>query len=407
MKQSLEFIPTLKDISSDAVIQSHKVMLKGGYVHQVAAGIYTYLPLGLRVIKNIEKIIREELNNIGCSELLMPTLHPKSLWDETNRWDAYGDNLMRLTDRHNREFALGPTHEEVITDLIRTYVKSYKKLPLALYQIQTKFRDEFRPRFGLMRGREFVMKDLYTFHESKQELDEWYDKVAQCYKNIFTRCGLKFVQVEADNGDIGGDSSHEFMALCDIGEDTITYCDKCGYSANVESSNLKANDPCPKCDAKILEAKGVELGHIFQLGTKYSQQMNANINNKDGSLSPIIMGCYGIGVSRIVMAVLEQCSIENKVIWPEQLKPYDIHLIIGNMKDEDVVKKAYEIENMFTKKGLSVLLDDRSERMGSKLKDADLIGIDKRYVFGKDFKDGFVEYTYKNEAPELVRLENL
>ncbi len=407
MKQSLEFIPTLKDVSSDAVIQSHRIMLKGGYAYQVAAGIYTYLPLGYRIIKNIEKIIREELDAIGCSELLMPTLHPKSLWEETNRWDAYGDNLMRLTDRHGREFALGPTHEEIITDLIRTYVKSYKKLPLALYQIQTKFRDEFRPRFGLMRGREFIMKDLYTFHDNKEELQEWYDKVSKCYENIFRRCGLKFVRIQADNGDIGGDSSHEFMALCDIGEDTITYCDACGYSANVEVSKLHEGDSCPKCGEKILEAKGVELGHIFQLGTKYSESMNATINNQDGSLSPIIMGCYGIGVSRIVMAVLEQCSFENTVLWPEELKPYDIHIIIGNMKDEELVKAAFELEKSFNNKGLKVLVDERDERIGSKLKDADLIGIGKRYVFGRDFKDGLVEYKEGSMEPTLVEFKSL
>ncbi len=266
MKQSLEFIPTLKNISSDAVIQSHKIMLRGGYAHQVAAGVYTYLPLGYRVIKNIENIIREELDKIGCSELLMPALQPKTLWDETGRWEEYGDNLMQLEDRHNRAFALGPTHEEVISDVIRTHIKSYKKLPLALYQIQTKFRDEFRPRFGLMRSREFMMKDLYTFHNTYDDLKVWYEKVSKCYENIFTRCGLKFVRIEADNGNIGGDASHEFMALCDIGEDIITYCDDCGYSANVEVSNLKAGDDCPQCDSKIKEAKGVELGPIFKLG---------------------------------------------------------------------------------------------------------------------------------------------
>lgn len=407
MRQSLEFIPTLKDVSSDAVIQSHKMMLRGGYAYQVAAGIYAYLPLGYRIIKNIEKIIREELDGIGCSELLLPTLHPKNLWDETNRWGAYGDNLMSMTDRHGREFALGPTHEEVITDVVRTYIKSYKKLPLALYQIQTKFRDEHRPRFGLMRGREFVMKDLYTFHENYEELQEWYDKVANCYERIFTRCGLKFAKIQADNGDIGGDSSHEFMALCDVGEDTITYCDSCGYSANVEVSNLKAGDNCPNCNDTIKEAKGVELGHIFQLGTKYSESMNATINCQDGSLKPIIMGCYGIGVSRIVMAVLEQCSVDSTVVWPEELKPYDTHIIIGNIKDEAQVNAALKLEKELAEKGLRVLVDERDERIGSKLKDSDLIGIGHRIVFGKHFNEGLVEVKRGFEDATLVNINEL
>ncbi len=407
MKQSLEFIPTLKEVSSDAVIQSHKILLRGGYAHQTAAGVYSYLPIGYRIIKRISDITRQEHDKIGCSELYLPVLQPKSLWDQTERWDAYGDNLMTLKDRHDRDFCLGPTHEEVITDVVRTHIKSYKKLPLALYQIQNKFRDEFRPRFGLMRGREFIMKDLYTFHDSQECLQNWYDEVSDVYTRIFTRCGLEFVRIEADNGDIGGSSSHEFMALCEIGEDIITYCKKCGYSANQEVSDLFEGAPCPNCDEDIYEAKGIELGHIFQLGTKYSDALNANINNASGNVIPIVMGCYGIGISRIVMAVLEQHSKEGVVMWPDEIAPYDVHVIVGNTDDEAQMKLAFEMEAKFASEGLDCLVDDRDERMGSKLKDADLIGVPRKYIIGKDFKDGFVEYRDHFNEPVKVKISDL
>ncbi len=397
MKQSFEFIPTLKNVSSDAVVTSHQVMLKGGYVHQLAAGIYTYLPLGYKVIKNIETIIREELNVINCTEIHMPVLQPKTIWDESGRWDLYGENLMSLKDRHSRDFALGPTHEEVITTIMKTHVKSYKRLPLALYQIQTKFRDEFRPRFGLMRAREFLMKDLYTFHTDKADLSKWYSKVSDAYFKIFTRCGLDFVRIEADNGDIGGDASHEFMALSDIGEDVITYCDSCDYAANVEKSELKLGDSCPKCSGKILEKKGIEIGHIFELGSKYSDSMGLQINNKDGSLTSIEMGCYGIGVSRILMAVLEQSTKDFVVNWPKELAPYDVHIIISNIDNEEMVSAASSLYEKLKGQGLKCLLDDRDERIGSKLKDSDLIGCSEKYIFGKEFPNGLVEYRKNDE----------
>lgn len=408
MRQSYEFIPTLKDVSSDAIITSHKILLRGGYTHQVAAGVYTYLPLGYKVIKNISDICREEFDAMNCSELHMPVLAPKSLWEETSRWDAYGDNLMKMKDRHDRDFCLGPTHEEVITDIIRTHIKSYKKLPFGLYQIQNKFRDEFRPRFGLMRGREFVMKDLYTFHETTECLQEWYDRAAVAYENIFKRCGLNFVKIDADSGEIGGDTSNEFMALCDVGEDTIIYCKKCGYSANQEVNGLIEGDECPVCNEEVNEAKGIEVGHIFQLGTKYSKAMNATVNNSAGELTPIIMGCYGIGISRVVMAVIEQHAKEDKsMLWPEEITPYDIHIIVSNVNDEDQMNYAIELEKKYMENGMSVLIDDRDERMGSKLKDADLIGIPNKYIIGKAFKDGLVEVRKGYEEPKLVKIDEL
>ncbi len=402
MRQTFEFIPTLKDVSSDAVITSHKMMLRGGYAQQIAAGIYTYLPLGYKIIRKIENIIREELNNINCTEIYMPVLQPKTLWDETGRWDLYGENLMTVKDRHNRDFAMGPTHEEIITEIVRTHIKSYKKLPLALYQIQTKFRDEFRPRFGLMRAREFLMKDLYTFHDNKEDFVMWYNNVSDAYHRIFNRCGLDFVRIEADNGEIGGDESHEFAALSEVCEDVITYCEKCDFAANVEKSNLKTGDKCPKCGAPIFEKKGIEIGHIFQLGTKYSNIMNAKVNSREGQLIPIEMGCYGLGVSRVLMALLEQITIDDVVVWPSEVAPYDVHIIIANMKDNDLVEAAFKLYEEIKKQGKTCLIDDRDDRVGSKLKDAELIGIPEKYVFGRDFKDGYVEYHNQRDVSNVA-----
>ena len=291
MKQSLLFVPTLKDAPKDAEAKSHKLMSRAGLIKQVAAGIYSYLPLGYKVIKKIENIVREELDNIGCSELLLPALQPRDLWEESGRWDKYGPELMRLQDRKDRDFCLGPTHEEIITQVVRDYLNSYKKLPLALYQIQTKFRDEMRPRFGLMRGREFIMKDAYSFTETDEQLEVWYQEFTKAYKRIFERCGLETQIVSSDTGQIGGDEADEFMVMSEVGEDTITYCTSCDYGANQEFSGLKAGDKCPKCDGIIEVAKGIEVGNIFKLGTKYSESMNANIINKDGKKVPVVMGC--------------------------------------------------------------------------------------------------------------------
>src|SRR5690554_5159006 len=268
------FIPTLRDFPKDAEIFSHKILLKGGYIKQEVAGIYTYLPLAYKIIKKIENIVREELDKIGCSELLMPALQTKDLWEESGRWDNYGKELMRLKDRHERDFVLGPTHEEVITSVLRDFVDSYKKLPLALYQIQTKFRDEFRPRFGLMRGREFIMKDLYSFHVNDEDFEIWYQKIRKAYINIFDRFNLKYRIVKADSGAIGGSESEEFVALCEVGEDTIVYSDESDFASNYELNPLAEGSPSPDGKGIIKHAKGIEIGHIFKLGTKYSNVMN-------------------------------------------------------------------------------------------------------------------------------------
>ncbi|XMB66797.1 proline--tRNA ligase [Mycoplasmatota bacterium zrk1] len=392
MKQSMMFIPTLKNAPKDAEAMSHKLLVRSGLVKQVAAGIYSYLPLGYKVIKIIENIVREELDALGCSELLLPALQTSDLWKESGRWDDYGPELMRLKDRKDRDFCLGPTHEEVITFVARDYLNSYKKLPVALYQIQTKFRDEMRPRFALMRGREFSMKDLYSFHSNDECLNEWYELVWEAYKKIFNRCGLEVKVVDSDTGQIGGKEAHEFMVMSEVGEDTISYCNDCDYGSNTEFSNLAEGDKCPKCGGTISIAKGIEVGNIFKLGTKYSDPMKATFTDKDGKEKPMIMGCYGLGVSRTLMAVVEQNNDELGIVWPEELKPFKYHIICFDVKNKEQLDVANHIYSELRKQS-ECLFDDRIERGIIKLKDSDLIGIPIRITVGRDIKDGIVEVT--------------
>ena len=408
MKQSLLFVPTLKDAPKDAEVRSHKIMSRSGLIKQVAAGVYSYLPLGYKVIKKIENIVREELDKIGCSELLLPALQPRDLWEESGRWEEYGPELMRLQDRKKRDFCLGPTHEEIITQVVRDYLNSYKKLPLALYQIQTKFRDEMRPRFGLMRGREFIMKDAYSFTETQEQLDEWYKAFTKAYVCIFERCGLETRIVSSDTGQIGGDEADEFMVMSEVGEDTITYCTSCAYAANQEFSNLNEGDVCPDCGGTIEVAKGIEVGNIFKLGTKYSESMNAKIINKEGKQVPVIMGCYGIGISRTLMASVEQHSTDNEILWPEEIAPFKVHVIPVNVKNDEQLKVATKIYQDLLAKGVEVLLDDRGERAGVKFKDADLIGLPIRIVVGRDIENGQVEFRDRTKSiKELVDIDEV
>ena len=408
MRQSQIFIPTLKEAPKDAEVISHKIMVRAGMIKQVAAGIYAYLPLGLKVLQNIEKIIREEMDAIGASELLLPALTPADLWKESGRWDKYGPELMRLKDRKDRDFLLGPTHEEVITYVARDFTKSYKKLPIALYQIQTKFRDELRPRFALMRGREFSMKDLYTFHASEEDLDKWYQTVWQAYLRIFDRCGLDVKIVNSDTGQMGGKSAHEFMVMSEVGEDTITYCDSCDYAANIEYSNLELGSKCPNCDSgQILVAKGIEVGNIFKLGTKYSESMNAYFTDESGKQQPIIMGCYGLGVSRTLMAVTEQNYHENGLIWPKELRPFTYHILVADDSNEEQMKYGLQLHDQL-QQNATVLLDDRSERLGSKFQDADLIGSPLLIVIGREFINQKVEVIHRVlNKKELVHVNEL
>ncbi len=391
MKQSKMFIPTLREVPSDAEIRSHQFLLRAGFIKQVAAGIYTYLPLAKRTLNHIESIVRDELDAIGGNELLMPTLHPRELWEETGRWGVYGAELMRMTDRNNREFALGPTHEEVVTHVVRDALNTYKKLPLTVYQIQTKFRDEARPRFGLMRGREFIMKDAYSFHADQASLDETYQEFVGAYHNIFSRCGLNFRMVEADSGQIGGSQSAEFMALAEVGEDTIAYSTTGSYAANVEVCDLPVGSPSPDGNGVLAHAKGIEVGHVFKLGTKYSEAMKAEFIDENQKKQPIIMGCYGIGVSRVMMAVIEQNNDEFGMIWPKSIAPFAVHVVPVDVKKEDQLTAAEDIYAALKDAGLSVLMDDRRERAGVKFSDADLVGLPVRVTVGRGVSEGIVE----------------
>lgn len=555
MKQSQLFIPTLKETPKDAEIISHKMLLRAGYIRQVASGIYAFLPLAKKVLNKIEQIVREEMNAIGAVEIFMPALQPAELWEESGRWHTYGPELMRLSDRHERPFVLGPTHEEVITSLLRNEVRSYKRLPLTMYQIQTKFRDEVRPRFGLLRGREFVMKDAYSFHADEASLDEMYQKMVSAYTKIFTRLGLDFRVVHADSGAIGGDSSHEFMVIADSGEDIIAYSDASDYAANIEKAEvvttyvrpdeplrelkkvdtgehrtieavsqflniepqrfiksilfvvddefvlvlvrgdhevnevklknlfnaqsvelatpeqtkevlgasigyigpidakvkivadraveymvnavcganeehlhyLNANpgrdfqvdryadlrfiqegDPSPDGKGTIKFARGIEVGHVFKLGTKYSEAMGATFLDENGKEKPIIMGCYGIGITRLLAAVAEQKADEYGLIWPEEITPYELHIIVVNRKDPLQWEKALELYETLTARGFDVLLDDRDERAGVKFADSDLIGIPYRVIVGKRIQEGVIEVKDRRtgESKEIV-LEEL
>lgn len=401
MKQSRLFAPTMKEAPSDAVIISHQLLVRAGFIKQVAAGVYTYLPLGKRVLDKIERIVRQEHEAIECSELLMPALQPKELWDQSGRWDVYGAELMRLKDRHDRDFALGPTHEEVITTVVKDYLNSYKKLPLSVYQIQMKFRDEARPRFGLMRGREFVMKDAYSFHANEASLDEEYDRFVQAYHNIFSRCGLDFRMIEADNGQMGGSGSAEFMALAEVGEDTIVYSTEGDFASNIEVHDLEVGTPTPVGNGTILHAKGIELGHVFKLGTKYSEAMGASFLDADQKQQWMMMGCYGIGISRIMMAVAEQKNDDSGIVWPKNLAPFDVHVVTVDVKKDEQVSGANDIYVSLKDCGFDVLLDDRPERAGIKFKDSDLIGIPVRVVVGKGIANGIVEVVNRQTGEKL------
>lgn len=537
----MSFIPTLRELPADAEIKSHQLLLRAGYIKQVASGVYSYLPLAKKALEKVEQIVREEMEKAGAVELLMPALQPAELWQESGRWYTYGDELMRFNDRHDRQFALGPTHEEVITSIVQEGIQSYKRLPLTLYQIQTKFRDEKRPRFGLMRGREFIMKDAYSFHPSAESLDEAYDKMYEAYTNIFKRCGLNFRAVLADSGAIGGKDTQEFMVLSEIGEDTIAYSDSSDYAANIEMAEvlvsqveqtdeepkeiekvetvnqktidevstylnietermikslifivdeqpvmvlargnheindiklkkaldaksvhladeyeteqllgcsfgsigpvnvpkelkiyadhavkglvnavcganeddyhfihvqpehdfnvdgyfdlrfIEEGDPSPDGKGTIQFTRGIEVGHIFKLGTTYSEAMSATYLDENGKPQPYIMGCYGIGVSRTLAAVAEQHNDENGLVWPTSIAPFDIHLIPVNLKNDDQAILAEELYVKLKENDYEVLYDDRFERPGVKFNDSDLIGLPVRVTVGKKATEGIVE----------------
>ncbi|QHA91793.1 proline--tRNA ligase [Bacillus sp. N1-1] len=520
MKQSKYFNPTLRDNPADAEIKSHQLLVRAGFMRQNASGIYSYLPLGKKVLMKIEEVIRKELDGVGAQELLMPAIQPAELWQETGRWDVYGPELMRLKDRHGRPFALGATHEELITSLVRDELKSYKQLPVTLYQIQTKYRDERRPRFGLLRGREFIMKDAYSFHSSDEQLDEAYQMMHSAYSRIFTTLGLNFRPVVADSGAMGGKDTEEFMALSSVGEDTIAYSDSSDYAANIEMAEvhvtyqkpdeaeasltegegeasadrqihatllkvqeetilvlvrgdhqlndikvknlfgtdmvevineevdvktfsgkimadhgvssivngsltgkhayqnvnperdldieryedlrfIQEGDPSPDGNGTIVFAEGIEIGQVFKLGTKYSETMGASYLDEGGKAKPMIMGCYGIGVSRTLAAIAEQNADDNGLRWPLAVTPFDVHLITINVKDDEQTALSDRLYGTLREERYDVLYDDRKERAGVKFKDADLIGLPIRVIVGKKANEKIVEVKRRDTGESM------
>lgn len=557
MKQSKLLIPTLKEVPSDAEAISHQLMLRGGYIKQITAGMYAYLPLAYRVLRNIEAIIREEMENIDAAEMLVPAALPAELWQQTGRYETYGPNLFKFQDRHERDFILGPTHEETFTTIVRDAVKTYKKLPITLYQIQTKYRDENRPRFGLLRGREFIMKDAYSFHAEEESLDKTFRDMDSAYTNVFNRVGLNFRSIIGDAGAMGGNNSKEFMAIAPIGEDTVVYSDESDYAANLEMAQNKRTMPkshetlgelqkvatpgaktidevaeflgssadreiktllfiadekpvvvlmhgndevnevklknylscdflrpaeedearkylgagfgslgpvgvseeieiladldvenmanasvganedgfhylnanlgrdfsvthfadlrtvqegeiSPDGKGRLKFKRGIEIGHIFKLGTRYSKDLDAVVLDENGRQLPIIMGCYGIGVSRLLSAIVEQHSDENGIVWPRSIAPFDVHVIPVNVKKEEQVELSEKVTELLENAGYKVLVDDRKERPGVKFADSDLIGIPARITVGKKAAEGIVEIKLRRTGETLeVKLDEL
>lgn len=409
MLQSKLFYKTSKEFPGEARTVSHKLLLKAGFIEQLAAGIYNFLPLGFRVFKKIEQIIREEMNKIGGQEVFLAVLQPKSLWLTSGRWDKMEPPLFRVTDRHNRELALGPTHEEVITRMVRTRVNSYRDLPFALYQIQTKFRNEMRSAGGLLRVREFVMKDLYSFHSSQEDLDQYYLKVVEAYRAIFSRLGLPNTLLsEALSGSIGGSECHEFQLPNKNGEDKVLQCPKCNYAVNREGAEKVKS--CPHCGGKLKEISCIELGHIFKLGTLYSEKMGAYFTLQAGERKPIVTGCYGIGLGRLMAAIVEDEKYhdERGIIWPSSLAPFGVHLIEIGEKKKKIGEFAERVYRDLQKGGIEVLYDDREDILpGEKFMESDLIGIPVRLVVSQ--KTGAkIEYKERKETKtELITLESL
>ncbi|MGB2063368.1 MAG: proline--tRNA ligase [Gammaproteobacteria bacterium] len=409
-------LPTLKEAPQEAEIISHKLMLRAGMIRKVASGVYTWLPLGLKVLRKVEEIVRSEMNKSGAQEVLMPMVQPKEIWDETHRWEKMGKELLRIQDRHERDFCLGPTHEEVITDLIRNTIKSYKELPINTYQIQTKFRDEIRPRYGVMRSREFLMKDAYSFGVDEESLDKSYIEMRNTYKKILEKIGLEYKIVKADSGAIGGDASEEFHVLAENGEDTIAISSDSEFAINTELLLKDGEDiaslegkKAPDGNGTIQIKKGIEVGHIFKLGTVYSENMGATVQTKDGKSISLQMGCYGIGVSRIVAASIEQNNDDKGIVWPAAIAPFDVNIIpIGYEKNKEIEDASNKLYQELLNQGYDVLLDDRKAGFGSKIKDSELVGIPINIILGNKFlDDGSIELRTRDGQESISNIEDL
>ncbi|NBX86728.1 MAG: proline--tRNA ligase [Proteobacteria bacterium] len=400
MRRSEYFIPMLREVPSEAQVVSHQLMLRGGMIRQLTSGIYNWLPLGLRVLRKVENIIREEMDAAGAHEILMPGVQPAELWRETGRDEKYGAELLRFKDRNQRDCVLAPTHEEVVTDIFRKNVRSYKELPLNLYQIQWKFRDEIRPRFGLMRGREFSMKDAYSFDVSREASLAAYDKMFKAYCRIFDRLGLQWRAVVADSGAIGGNYSHEFQVLADTGEDTLLFDPEGDYAVNIEKFDAAT---APKPREKLVEKKGIEVGHCFHLGTLYSEKLGANVVLEDGKSVPAVMGCYGIGVSRVVAAAIEQCHDAAGMMWPAEIAPFDVGLMTLRKGDAACEALAAQLYADLQKMGKTVLFNDRDASAGEKFAEMDLLGLPWQAIVGpKNAKEGIVEWKNRQTGEKLM-----
>ena len=407
MKTSNLLLATQRENPSDAETVSHQLMIKAGLIRQVAAGIYNWLPTGKKVLRKVEEIIRKEMDSSGAQEILMPMVQPTSLWEESGRIQQYGKELLVFQDRHERSFCLGPTHEEVITDLCRNVIKSHRELPITLYQIQTKFRDEIRPRFGVMRSREFIMKDAYSFDLSPEGLDKSYSTMKEAYLNIFHNLGLEYRIVKADSGAIGGSDSEEFHILADSGEDLLAFSDSSDYAINAEllvelqdeqDPNSLEGKPSPDGKGNLLLKKGIEVGHIFKLGRKYSESLKLRVQGDDGDVYPE-MGCYGIGTSRIIAASIEQNHDEKGIIWPKSLCPYEVVIVEANpKKKESINNTCEEVYELLASNNVDVLWDDRDKRPGVKFTDMELIGIPIMIIIGdKSTEDNKVEIKVRLE----------
>lgn len=412
MRLSHLFAKTQKEAPHDSDSVNARLLVQAGFVRQEMAGVYSWLPLGLRVLRKVEAIIREEMDALGAQEALLPALQPKEAWMTTGRWDTV-DVLFKIKSQTDKEYALGPTHEEVVTPLIQSFVKSYKDLPTAVYQIQTKYRDELRAKSGVLRGREFGMKDLYSFHLSQEDLEAYYARVLEAYLRIYQRCGLEARAVEASGGSFTKKLSHEFQVFTEAGEDTIVLCESCSFAQNAEVATVKAGDACPSCGAKVVEKKGVEVGNIFDLSTKFTDAFDFSVQDEKGEQQRVLMGCYGLGTTRLVGAIVETSHDDRGMVWPMSVAPFQVALVSLKAKDADVQARINEASQELAEKleaeGVSVLWDDRDEvSAGAKFADADLMGLPLRLVVSeKTLAESSVEWKErKSEGAHLVKLED-